>query len=109
VVDALLGDSTFVPRAIVREVASEASRSLRSKGAQVTHAESTDTASLKTALEGCEAVFLVRNLCLCSLSRVLTIPCSQVTAPFVQQSEFDQARRVVDASKEAGVGFIVFR
>jgi uncharacterized protein YbjT (DUF2867 family) len=90
VVDALLGDSTFVPRAIVREVASEASRSLRSKGAQVTHAESTDTASLKTALEGCEAVFLV-------------------TAPFVQQSEFDQARRVVDASKEAGVGFIVFR
>jgi nucleoside-diphosphate-sugar epimerase len=89
VVNALLAEGTFIPRAISRDDNSEASQKLKSRGVQIVKADPTDTESLQEAIRGSEAVFLV-------------------TVPFVAQSEQDQAQRIIDASKAVRVQFIVF-
>jgi uncharacterized protein YbjT (DUF2867 family) len=61
VVDALLKDGSFVPRAISRDPESEASKKLKARGVEVVKGDPVDKASLVSALRGSEAVFAVRG------------------------------------------------
>jgi NmrA-like family len=60
VVDALLADKTFTPRAVTRNASSEAAKKLASRGVQVVTADLWDKVSITDALAGCEGVFGVR-------------------------------------------------
>lgn len=57
VVNALLEDKTFVPRAITRNASSDAAKALATRGAEVVTGDLWDKESIKKALTGCEAVF----------------------------------------------------
>jgi hypothetical protein len=59
-VDALLADKTFTPRAVTRNASSEAAKKLASRGVQVVTADLWDKVSITDALAGCEGVFGVR-------------------------------------------------
>jgi uncharacterized protein YbjT (DUF2867 family) len=59
VVNTLLADGIFTPRAITRDVASDSAKLLKEKGAEVVQGEFGDIASLKAAIKGSEAVFAV--------------------------------------------------
>ncbi|KAL1741176.1 NmrA-like domain-containing protein [Schizophyllum fasciatum] len=89
VVHALLQDGTFNPRAVTRDANSEAARKLADQGCQVVQADLGDKEAVKRAVTGAECVFLV-------------------TLPFTSVPEVTQGFNVVDASKEAGVKFVVF-
>lgn len=91
VVHALLKDGTFTPRAVTRDVNSTSALSLAQLGAEVVAADFGDKEALKNAVAGAEVVFLV------------TIPTFIASFP-----EVDQGKNVIDASKEAGVRFMVF-
>ncbi|KAF7361027.1 NmrA domain-containing protein [Mycena sanguinolenta] len=93
VVDALLKEGTFIPRAITRDPGSEASQKLRARGVEVVRADSTDKASLVTALRGSEAVFAV------------TVPVFRQTQG---KGEVEQGKNMVDAAKEVGVKFFIW-
>ncbi|KAJ6630314.1 hypothetical protein B0H10DRAFT_1984098 [Mycena sp. CBHHK59/15] len=91
VLDAVLADGTFTPRAITRNPDSEAALKLKARGIEVVKADTLDKASLVAALSGSEAVFGV------------TVP------SFVDyKSELVQGTNMVDAAKEVGVKFFVF-
>jgi uncharacterized protein YbjT (DUF2867 family) len=60
VIDALLKDGTFIPRALSRDPESPASQTLKARGIPVVQGDATVKASLGSALEGSEAVFAVR-------------------------------------------------
>ncbi|KAG2117276.1 uncharacterized protein F5147DRAFT_305941 [Suillus discolor] len=60
-VQALLADGTFVPRAITRNCSSEKALKLKSFGAEVAQADLWDIDSLKQALSGVEAVYGVTD------------------------------------------------
>ncbi|KAJ7181166.1 hypothetical protein C8R46DRAFT_1071587 [Mycena filopes] len=92
VVEALLKDGTFTPRAITRDTESEASQKLKARGVEVVKADTANKESLVSALRGSEAVFAV------TLS---------VWVPG-QLSEMEHGKNIVDASKEVGVKFFVF-
>ena len=57
VVDHLLKDGTFVPRAVTRDPNSAASRALAARGAEVVAGDLGDKESVKKALKGAEVVF----------------------------------------------------
>ncbi|KAG2136664.1 hypothetical protein DEU56DRAFT_805254 [Suillus clintonianus] len=61
VVQALLADGTFIPRAITRNSNSEKALQLKALGAEVAEADLWDIDSLKQALSGVEAVYGVTN------------------------------------------------
>ncbi|KAJ7776282.1 hypothetical protein B0H16DRAFT_1712658 [Mycena metata] len=92
VVDALLKDGTFTPRAITRDPDSEASKKLKARGVDVVKGDTADKASLVSALQGSEGVFGV------TLS---------VWSPDAL-SEQTHGRNIIDASKEIGAKFFVF-
>ncbi|KAJ7041779.1 hypothetical protein C8F04DRAFT_1078683 [Mycena alexandri] len=93
VVDALLKDGTFLPRAITRDPNSATSQKLKARGAQVVRGDSLNKASLVKALEGSEAVFAV----------------TVVNVPHVDgKDEVTQGRNMVDAAKEVGVKFFIW-
>jgi putative NADH-flavin reductase len=62
VVDALLADKTFSPRAVTRNASSEAARQLAARGVEVVTGDLWDKESIKQALTGCEGVFGVSEL-----------------------------------------------
>ncbi|KAJ7734193.1 hypothetical protein DFH07DRAFT_130009 [Mycena maculata] len=95
VVEALLADGTFAPRAITRNPDSETALKLKERGVEVVKGDNGDKASLVAALQGCEAVFGV------------TVP---HIPPFrnAGQSELIQGKNMVDAAKEAHVEFFIF-
>ncbi|KAJ6479668.1 hypothetical protein C8R45DRAFT_1005759 [Mycena sanguinolenta] len=95
VVDGLLRDGTFVPRAITRDPNSEASQKLKARGVEVVKGDSADKASLVTALRGSEAVYAV------------TVPVF-LQAGTEGKGEVDQGKNMVDAAKEAGVKFFIW-
>ncbi|KAL1730104.1 NmrA-like family-domain-containing protein [Schizophyllum commune] len=90
VMQALLKDGTFKPRAVTRNVDSEAAKKLAEQGAEVVAADLGDKQAMKKAVEGAECVFAV------------TFPYATTV------SELVQGTNIVDASKEAGVQFVVF-
>ena len=57
VVNAILADGTFVPRAVTRDVSSESALKLKARGAEVVQADFSDVESLKKAIAGSEGVF----------------------------------------------------
>ncbi|KAJ7745963.1 hypothetical protein B0H14DRAFT_3117479 [Mycena olivaceomarginata] len=95
VVDALLKDGTFVPRAISRDPDSEASKKLKGRGVQVVKGDPLDKAGLVSALRGSEAVFAV------------TVPV--FFYPNMEgKGELVQGKNIVDAAKEVGVKFFIW-
>ncbi|KAJ7903818.1 hypothetical protein B0H14DRAFT_3680874 [Mycena olivaceomarginata] len=95
VVDALLKNGTFVPRAISRDPDSEASKKLKARRVQVVKGDPLDKAGLVSVLRGSEAVFAV------------TVP---VFYPNMEgQGELVQGKNIVDAAKEVGVKFFIWR
>ncbi|KAJ6544277.1 hypothetical protein B0H19DRAFT_1309568 [Mycena capillaripes] len=86
VVDALLKDGTFIPRAISRDPDSEACKKLKARGVEVVKGDALDKASLVGALRGSEAVFGVCE----------------------HKDEIVQGTNMVDAAKEVGVKFFIF-
>ncbi|TRM61872.1 hypothetical protein BD626DRAFT_558441 [Schizophyllum amplum] len=90
VVHAILKDGTFTPRAVTRDVNSDSARALVKLGAEVVAANLGDKEAVKKAVTGAEAIFLV-------------------TIPFDPSlPEIAQGTNVIDASKGAGVRFVVF-
>ncbi|KAJ7765277.1 NmrA-like domain-containing protein [Mycena metata] len=88
VINRLLEDGSFTPRAITRDTKSEASLKLKERGVEVVQGDSADKASLVSALRRSEAVFAV-------------------TSPGAT-SELTQGKNIIDAAKEADVKFLVF-
>ncbi|KAJ7607387.1 hypothetical protein FB45DRAFT_806925 [Roridomyces roridus] len=96
VIDALLAGGTFTPRAITRDVDSEAAKKLEARGVEVVKADPLDKASLGGALQGSEAVFIV------------TVPMMPVEVDGVIQDEVTQGKNIAEAAKEVGgIKFIV--
>ncbi|KAF7973251.1 hypothetical protein HWV62_15765 [Athelia sp. TMB] len=96
VVNALLEDKTFVPRAITRNASSDAAKALAARGAEVATGDLWDRESIKKALEGCEAVFGVTNYNDPSIVRGDTA------------GEIVQGKQLVDVAKEIGIKFFVW-
>ncbi|KAF7364729.1 NmrA domain-containing protein [Mycena venus] len=96
VVERLLRDGTFTPRAISRDPESEASLKLKKQGVEVVKADSGDKASLLSALRGAEAIFAV------------TVPIFGPPGLAGGPSEITQGKNMIDAAKEAGAKFFVF-
>ncbi|EGN94230.1 hypothetical protein SERLA73DRAFT_144746, partial [Serpula lacrymans var. lacrymans S7.3] len=84
------------PRAITRNVSSDAAQSLRNRGAEVVEADLFDTESIKVALDGCECVFGVTDY---MDSKMLAKG---------REAEVEVGKALVDAAVEAGVRFFVW-
>ncbi|KAJ7082957.1 hypothetical protein C8R44DRAFT_688380 [Mycena epipterygia] len=96
VINALLKDATFTPRAITRDPNSEAALKLKARGVEVVKGDSLDKASLVSALRASEAVFAV------------TVPIFPIKAEGEGPNELVQGKNMVDAAKEVGVKFFIF-
>ncbi|KAJ6584327.1 hypothetical protein B0H19DRAFT_1216678 [Mycena capillaripes] len=96
IVDAVLADGTFTPRAITRNPTSEAAQALAARGAQVAKADLMDKASMVEAMRESEAVFGLTNYF------------EPTIFPGNPTGEIEQGKNLVDAAKEAGVIFFVF-
>lgn len=59
VVNALLRDKKFTPRAITRNPSSEPAQALAARGVEVVTGDLWDKESIRKAITGCEAVFAV--------------------------------------------------
>ncbi|TRM70151.1 hypothetical protein BD626DRAFT_554341 [Schizophyllum amplum] len=88
VVNALLKDGTFVPRAVTRNANSDSARALAARGCQIAEANMGDKEAVKRALAGAECAF-------------------GVTVPFTPLSETVQGKNMMDAAEEEGVKFFV--
>ncbi|KAJ7683468.1 hypothetical protein B0H17DRAFT_941907 [Mycena rosella] len=97
IVNAILKDGTFTPRAITRNPASEAGLAMKARGAEVAKADLANKASMVEALRGSEAVFGLTNYFEPSIFSGN------------HTGEIDQGKNLIDAAKEAGVKFFVFR
>ncbi|KAJ6548803.1 hypothetical protein B0H19DRAFT_193977 [Mycena capillaripes] len=95
VLEALLKDGTFTPRAISRDPDSQVSQRLRERGVEVVKADTADKASLANALQGSEGVFA---------ATLSTFPPYSPEKP----SEITVGKSIVDVAKEAGVKFFIF-
>ncbi|KAJ6471142.1 NAD(P)-binding protein [Mycena vitilis] len=95
VLEAVLKDGTFTPRAISHDPSSEAAQKLKARGVEVVKGDTADKASLVGALRGSEGIFAV------TLSG---FPPYTVEKP----SQVTHGRNIVDAAKEAGIKFFIF-
>ncbi|KAJ7131954.1 hypothetical protein C8R46DRAFT_656314 [Mycena filopes] len=93
VIEGLLKDGIFAPRALVRDPKSAGAQKLAARGVQVVQGDSLDKASLVRALAGSEAVF------------AMTVPNLTKVAG---QDEVTQGRNIIDAAKEVGVKFLIW-
>ncbi|KAJ7032437.1 hypothetical protein C8F04DRAFT_959098 [Mycena alexandri] len=94
VINRLLEDGNFTPRAITRDTHSEAALTLKERGVEVVQGDSGDKASLVSALRESEAVFAVIWL-------------SFMTSPGTT-SEVTQGKNIIDAAKEADAKSFIF-
>lgn len=62
VLEAILADGEFTPRAITRNVASEAAQALSRRGIEIAQGDLSDVNSLRKAFTGCEGVFCVSSI-----------------------------------------------
>ncbi|KAF7986297.1 hypothetical protein HWV62_35244 [Athelia sp. TMB] len=114
VVNALLEDKTFVPRAITRNASSDAAEALAARGAEVVIGDLWDRESIKKALTGCEAVFGVSKQC-CQAGWAANLTALKVTNYYDPSiaggntaGEIEQGKQLVDVAKEVGVKFLVW-
>jgi len=96
VVNSLLSDGTFTPRAITRNPASDKALTLKARGAEVVQADVWDKESIKKAITGCEGVFGVTDFF------------DPTIYPKNLKGEIEQGKNLVDASKEVGIKFFVW-
>ncbi|EGN92972.1 hypothetical protein SERLA73DRAFT_190344 [Serpula lacrymans var. lacrymans S7.3] len=96
VMDALLADGTFKPRAITRNPLSDAAQALKNRGAEVVQANLLDADSVKRAISGCECVFGVTDY-----------GDAAARAQGVNTEE-KIGKSLVDSAKEVGVRFFVW-
>ncbi|KAF7373103.1 NmrA domain-containing protein [Mycena sanguinolenta] len=98
VLNAVLADETFTPRAISRNADSERVRALRAKGVEVVKADLFDVESLKEAIKGSEAVFGVTNFW------------DPAVFPATPNGigEVEQGKNLVDAAKAVGVKLFIW-
>ncbi|KZP12649.1 NAD(P)-binding protein [Athelia psychrophila] len=96
VVNALLQDKTFAPRAITRNPSSDAAKALAARGVEVVTGDLWDEESIRKALTGCEAVFGVTDF----------------GDPSIlggdARGEITQGKLLIDIAKEVGVQFFVW-
>lgn len=59
--NALLVDGTFTPRAVTRNVDSDAAKKLKARGVEVVQGDLSDKESIKKVIAGSEGVFGVRD------------------------------------------------
>ncbi|KAJ7293782.1 hypothetical protein C8J57DRAFT_1269982 [Mycena rebaudengoi] len=97
VLDAVLADGTFTPRAITRNPDSDASKALKIKGIEVVKASLSMKESLKAALEGSDVVFGITNRW-----------DPEVAADPTGKGEIEQGKNLVDAAREVGIKFLVW-
>ncbi|KAJ7490678.1 hypothetical protein FB451DRAFT_1513481 [Mycena latifolia] len=107
VVETLLEDGTFIPRAISRNPGSDASLKLKARGVEVVKGDSGNKASLVETLRSSEAVFAVREPVLNRGGEVTASPFMEKTVE--TPDELTQGKNIVDTAKEVGVKFFIFR
>ncbi|KAJ7339011.1 hypothetical protein DFH08DRAFT_1013744, partial [Mycena albidolilacea] len=94
VLEAVLADGKYTPRAISRSLDSAASRALIAKGVEVVVADLWDKESLKNAMRGSEVVFGVRD---------------HFTHEYPKGAgEITQGKNLVEAAKVVGVKFFIW-
>ncbi|KAF7320716.1 NmrA domain-containing protein [Mycena chlorophos] len=98
VVDAVLADGTFTPRAISRSVDSEKSKALAARGVEVVAANLFDKESVKKAFRGSEVVFGVTNFW-----DPAVFPADPKGA-----GEITQGKNLAEAAKEEGVKYFLW-
>jgi hypothetical protein len=108
VVNTLLKDGTFTPRAVTRNLGSEASTKLKSRGVEVVQADLNEHTSLDNALAGSEGVFGVRISHLCHFGNFI-VNYDLLLFQLIVSPELEPATRLVDAAKRANVKFFVWR
>lgn len=96
VIDCLLADKNFTPRAVTRNASSEAAKKLAARGVEVVTADLWDKDSIDRALAGSEVVFGVTNY------YDPTIAGSNI------KGEVIQGKIMIDAAKKAGVKFFIW-
>ncbi|KAJ7667269.1 hypothetical protein B0H17DRAFT_1088909 [Mycena rosella] len=89
VLNAVLADGKYTPRAVSRSLESDNSKALIAKGIEVVKADLFDVQSIKAAIRGSEAVFGVTNF-------------------WDPEGEIKQGKNLVDAAKEVGVKFFIW-
>ncbi|KAJ7059697.1 NAD(P)-binding protein [Mycena amicta] len=98
ILESVLADGTFTPRAISRSLDSEKSKALIARGIEVVVADLFDKESLKKAVRGSEIVFGVTNFW-----DPTVFPADPKGA-----GEITQGKNLVDAAKEEGVKYFLW-
>jgi len=98
VVDAVLADGKYTPRAVSRNADSTASKALIARGVEVVTGNLFDQQSLKKAIQGSEAVFGTTNFW----------DPEVFPADPEGKGEIVQGKNLVDAAKEVGVNFFIW-
>jgi hypothetical protein len=114
----VLDNGSYTPRAVSRSLDSAGSKALIAKGIEVVVGNLWDKESLKTAIHGSEVVFGVRIYIMESLWRFIHSWSDQNTnfwdpevflADPKGTGEITQGKNLVDAAKEVGVKFFIWR
>ncbi|KAF7362560.1 NmrA domain-containing protein [Mycena venus] len=98
VLNAVLADGKYTPRAVSRTLDSAASKALISKGVEVVKGNLFDKESLKNAMQGSETVFGVTNFWNPDV----------FPADHDGRGEIVQGKNLVDAAKEVGIRFFIW-
>ncbi|KAJ7496337.1 NAD(P)-binding protein [Mycena galericulata] len=98
VLQAVLADGKYTPRAVSRNVESAASKALIAKGVEVVQANLFDKESVKKAIQGSEVVFGITNFW----------DPSVFPADPTGKGEIVQGKNLVDAVKEVGIKFYIW-
>ncbi|KAJ7663069.1 NAD(P)-binding protein [Mycena polygramma] len=86
VLEAVLADGKYTPRAVSRSLDSEASKALIAKGVEVVVGDLWNKESIKKAIRGSDAVFGITS----------------------RRREITQGKNLVDAAKEVGIQFFIW-
>ncbi|KAJ7483822.1 NAD(P)-binding protein [Mycena galericulata] len=98
VLTAILADGKYTPRAVSRNVDSDASKALSAKGVEVVAANLFDKASIVKAIQGSEVVFGTTNFW----------DPEVFPADMSGKGEIVQGKNLVDAVKEVGIKFFIW-
>ncbi|KAJ7107779.1 hypothetical protein C8R44DRAFT_744368 [Mycena epipterygia] len=98
IVDAVLADGKYTPRAVSRSVDSPASKALIAKGVEVVVGNLFDRDSIKKAIQGSEAVFGITNFWDPEI----------FPADPEGKGEIVQGKNLIDVAKEVGIKFFIW-
>ncbi|KAJ7652513.1 NAD(P)-binding protein [Mycena polygramma] len=98
VLEAVLADGKYTPRAVTRSLDSDASKALIAKGVEVVVGDLWDKESIKKAIRGSDAVFGTTNFWSPDV----------FPADPKGKGEISQGKNLVDAAKEVGIKFFIW-